>query len=466
MRKLTAFLLATGFLLAMVSFTFTSCTKTGPQGPAGANGKDGTNGQDANQTCKLCHSPTKVDSIAVEFQLAKHSWGTVSFEEAGNVGCTPCHAQEAFVYVCKNHIPSTFSLINGKWNNDYATIASDALGAITCFTCHDQLHTTYGYSDITAFTNIAPVSMTMWGGAKTIDLQQDGAKSNLCVKCHQPRPLTLTFGSPSGRLFPYDTLLNQKSMVMWDSTTGAKNKFVRPSYRMHIHYGAVGAIFAGMGAIEYTGGTGGLVYGNSKHTSVASCPDCHMAPKTGIAGGHAFNVRNSKETALGSGTTWNFNGCNVTGCHGDDPLSATHAKFANTRTTVKGLLDALATDINAIGGGHDILHKDPDGTTNLWAGVATGNQDGYLDIYDASANPNGYWRNPSDNSAVNMAKPKFPSLTMLQTGAIINFQMCLREYSLGIHNTEYVTALLTNTALELNAAALTDRGVSNNNSGR
>jgi hypothetical protein len=36
-------------------------------------------------------------------------------------------------------------------------------------------------------------------------------------------------------------------------------------------------------------------------------------------------------------------------------------------------------------------------------------------------------------------------------GAIINFQLCLREYSLGIHNTKYTMALLNNTLAALPA---------------
>ncbi len=36
------------------------------------------------------------------------------------------------------------------------------------------------------------------------------------------------------------------------------------------------------------------------------------------------------------------------------------------------------------------------------------------------------------------------ALTNAQMGAIINFQMCLREYSLGVHNFNYSKALLTN----------------------
>ena len=46
---------------------------------------------------------------------------------------------------------------------------------------------------------------------------------------------------------------------------------------------------------------------------------------------------------------------------------------------------------------------------------------------------------------INNALPIFPSLTNGIMGAMINFQMCLREFSLGIHNTKYTKALLTNT---------------------
>lgn len=458
MKKITRLFLAAGLFVAATGFIFTSCTKEGPQGAAGTNGKDG---KDAAATCTQCHAKDVVDKIATEFELAKHNWGTVAFEEAGNTGCTPCHTQKAFIYMCTNNVPSTFSLVNGKWVNNYVTDDADAIGAITCFTCHSSLHTTYGTADL-AFTTTAPVDMTMWAGTKTINITQDSGVSNLCIKCHQPRPLTCG-NDPTNRIMPYDTLAmpGRYHDLMYDSTTGAHNRYAKPSYRMHVHYGAIGAVFAGMGGVEFPGT---VAYGNSKHTSVATCPDCHMAePMTGMAGGHAFNVRNAKESALSSSTTWNFNGCNKTGCHADEPQSATAAKFVNARTEIKGLLDALATAINAVGGGHDILHKDAS-STNLWWGISTGNYDGYLDIYTPGTNDAGYWRDPYSNNATNLTKPKFPSLTFAMTGAIINFQLCLREYSLGIHNTDYVRALLTNSAAAL--AASSSKAVTSHNTAR
>ncbi len=452
MKKITKLFLFAGMFVTAAGLIFSSCTKEGPQGASGTNGKD------ANETCKQCHSPSMVDKVATEFELAKHSWGTVAFEEAGNTGCTPCHASKAFVYMCQNNVPSTFTFTGGKWVNDYATDNADAIGAINCWTCHSSLHTTYGVADL-AFTTTAPVDMTMWAGKKTIDLPADSGKSNLCVKCHQPRPLTCG-NDPAGRLMPYDSLAMPQNyhLLMYDSTTGAHNIYAKPSYRMHIHYGAIGAIYAGKGAIEFPGVN---PYTNSPHTTVAACPDCHMAePMTGMAGGHAFNVRNAKESALGSGTTWNFNGCNKTGCHSDSPITATASKWATTRSGVKAKLDALALAINAIGGGHDILHKDAS-STNLWWGISTGNYDGYLDIYTPGTNDAGYWRDPYSSNATNLTKPKFPSLSFARTGALINFQLCLREYSLGIHNTQYVNTLLDNSLAALSAASLAKVGSQN-----
>jgi hypothetical protein len=164
-------------------------------------------------------------------------------------------------------------------------------------------------------------------------------------------------------------------------------------------------------------------------------------------------MRNAKESALSSSTTWNFGGCNQEGCHAASPITATSATFKDTRAEIKTLLDALAAKINACGQGHDILHKDA-ASTNLWAGITTNNYDGYLDIYSSSTNPSGYWRDPYGSGSTNAGKPKFPSLMNVQVGALINFQFCLREYSLGIHNTKYVKALLTNTVEAMTAAGL------------
>lgn len=200
-----------------------------------------------------------------------------------------------------------------------------------------------------------------------------------------------------------------------------------------------------------------------------------MAGITGRAGGHTFRVR-SDAGALSSSSTWNFNGCNVTGCHSAAPISSTTtgAHWIGTRTEMKGLLDQLAAKLTI--GGVDILNRNPNASTgyyynvdwnkdgntepvlvgvNMWAGITTNNYDGYLNIYDPNTNPMGpvynasMFQNPS-TSGMNAAQITFNSslpklvLTNAQMGAIINFQLCLREFSLGIHNANYTRTLLTN----------------------
>ena len=424
-----------------------SCVKEGPMGltgPAGANGKDGKDGTDANQTCKMCHTPSSVDLIATQYQFSKHEYGEAAFEESGNTGCTPCHAQEAFKYVVANKVPATFTknATTGKWTNDYATVATAAYGEIGCSTCHSSLHATYGSADL-ALTTVAPVAMTMWGGAKTIELKADGGKSNLCVKCHQPRPFTSAL---DGSVQDYVAIAANPTGIMYDGNpTGATNK-IKPSYRTHTHYGTVGAIYAGMGGVEFAGTE---PYKNSAHTTVASCIDCHMGAKggksdvVGRAGGHTF-------VAKGNLTT-----CNATGCHSSAITSTTANFWVNPRTEIKNLLNTLASKLTI--NGVDILNRNPDTESNLWAGLTTNNYDGYLNVYDPITNPNMQANNPSSFQYVgtppaswsqaqkdyNATLPKL-TLTNAQFGALINFQLCLREYSLGIHNYAYTKALLTN----------------------
>lgn len=432
-------------LALMAMFFVSSCE--GPKGPAGADGADGLNGTngtngingvDANETCKQCHTPAVVDQIALEFEFSKHFYGEAAFEEAGNTGCTPCHAQEAFLYVTQTPTPSnataTFTLNTAtppKYALQYSTTSDKALGEIRCGTCHSNLHETYTDAD-NALTTTAAVPMVMWGADKTINLTADGGQSNLCAKCHQPRALTTSSTLSNGNRVNYDSLALLPNAVFYDSSVGnASPNRVMPSYRTHVHYGVVGAVYAGMGGVQFTGTE---AYGNSAHTAAASCQDCHMATRSGRAGGHTFMVQG------------NFNGCNVSGCHSALPISSTSSKWTTPRAAQKAKLELLAEKIRInVGGGVQILHSNSDTEANLWAGLTSGNFDGYLDIYDASTNPTGYWRSTTSNSGLNAGKPKFPTLTNRDMGAIVNFQFALRESSLGIHNTAYINALLTNT---------------------
>jgi hypothetical protein len=110
-------------------------------------------------------------------------------------------------------------------------------------------------------------------------------------------------------------------------------------------------------------------------------------------------------------------------------MSSSSTIYTATRSAVDTKLAQLAAKINLLGGGNDILEKD----------ATDGQYHGYFDIYDASANPDGYWRNPANGT------PAFPTLTNAQFGAILNYQMIYRDGSHGVHNAPYITKLLDNT---------------------
>jgi hypothetical protein len=428
--RLFSVLFATGFL-------FAACE--GPMGPAGTAGTDG---KDANATCTQCHNSAGVDSVKAQFAYAKHAYGEANFEEVGNTGCSPCHESEAFKYVVENNVSTVFTIVPPatSYSNPYAASAGSAYGPITCNTCHTHLHSTYTFADFMPLTTTAPVPMTFLGGAKTIDLPQDESKSNLCVKCHQPRPFTNS--NTDKNVLNYAGLVSNPTAVFYDAAQSNSLNVLKPGYRTHTHYGTVGAIFAGIGGVEF--GTG---YSNSEHTTVASCQDCHMANMSGNAGGHTFNAKG------------NFNGCNVAGCHAASPISSSATIWTQTRNAVKAQLDQLASLLQE--GGVDILNRNSDATSNLWAGLTTNNYDGYLNIYDPVNNPTGgtynttMFQNPvttgftADQITYNGTLPKL-TLTNAQMGAIINFQLCLREFSLGVHNNAYTTTLLANSIAVLN----------------
>ena len=359
----------------------------------------GLAGQDANESCKECHNSTVVDKVAIQYEHSTHFEGE-AFEEGTRNACAPCHSHQGFLDVVSKNTPVTFTPTTAdptKFSNNYLVTASELAlpGAISCFTCHSSLHTTYTTEDFFPLTTTAAVPMTMYGGTKTINFAK--SNGNLCAKCHQPRPIT----AASGNVINYASLVSAPTAVYNLSSI---------SYRTGVHYGTQSAMAAGMGAVEF--GTG---YTNSAHVANASCSSCHMATPTGLAGGHSFSAAG------------NFNGCNVSGCH--TTMSATNATYTSAVSSVTTKLAQLAAKINAVGAGHDILQKDP--VDNLYHG--------YFDIYDAASNPTGYWKNPTLGNA------PFPALTNAQFGAIVNLQMVARGAGKGIHNFPYINKLLDNT---------------------
>jgi hypothetical protein len=176
--------------------------------------------------------------------------------------------------------------------------------------------------------------------------------------------------------------------------------------------------------------------------------DCHMGTMVGSSGGHTFSAAGK------------FDGCNATGCHTDPITAATTTFWINPRTEIQGLLASLAAKLTE--NGVEIMNRNGDSASNLWYGITKNNYDGYLNVYDPITNPTAQTYNASsfkyvgtppaswsaDQKAYNAGLPVL-TLSYAQMGALINFQLCLRDYSLGIHNFAYTKALLTNTIAKL-----------------
>jgi hypothetical protein len=392
--------------LFVVAVLFSACE--GPMGPAGEDGEDGEDGQDANETCKLCHNSDGVEAKAIEYEHSLHYKGE-AFEEGTRNNCAPCHSHQGFLDVVKKNTPATI-VVNPsdptRYINNYVASASVLAlpGPISCFTCHSSLHKEYAGTEFFPLATTSAVPMTMWGGSKTINFAKN--TSNLCAKCHQPRPVTAS----SGALIDYSKLISEPAAAYSLSSI---------SYRTGIHYGAHGAMMSGTGGIEF--GTG---YANSPHTANASCTDCHMAAPSGLAGGHSFTA------------TGNFTGCNTTGCHSS--MSATNSTFTGVASDITTKLAELTARLELVNPG--ILQKD----------AVTGEFTGYFDVYDPGSNPAGKYKSPSttgwtnDQKTYNGTLPNMPVMTNAQFGAIINFSLVLRDKSKGVHNYQYIKRLLEN----------------------
>ncbi|MFH0866529.1 MAG: collagen-like protein [Bacteroidota bacterium] len=470
---------------------------TGPTGAAGTNGVDGATGADGptgpagptgvvDVNCRQCHNhdggtsePDLVGEMTHEYEFSKHSEEELAVEEGYSAGCAPCHSHEGFtdVVTLGTYPQYTFTT---KYAFSYNASASQSSAlthlpnTIGCFTCHKT-----GETDSLDLSTTAAVPMSMYpvypvgdplaGSEKTIDLTQNNSQSNLCVKCHQPRPsshtssttvtlasgtvVTLNAAIANGASVNYADLAANPLNTFYDSVPANANlNKLFPSYRTGNHYGVVGGIFAGLAGVQFAGS---MSYTDiSTHPVAASCQDCHMATPTGFTGGHTFRVAYIAEGDAAP-SQYNFKGCLITGCH--STMSTTNAMWTATRANSLSLLQQIAAKLTS--GGIEIMQKETDIAENIYAYVTPEGYSGYLDVYDPSSNPTGVIQNPvtssswtAANKTYNLSLPRLTNLLNVQMGAILNFQLCLREASLGVHNPKYSTALLQNTLEALVAA--------------
>ncbi|PKP23592.1 MAG: hypothetical protein CVU06_07475 [Bacteroidetes bacterium HGW-Bacteroidetes-22] len=269
-------------LAAMITVSFTSCTK---EGPAGKDGEAGINGTDGTATCIQCHDNTE-ELFAKQNQWAASTHATGGNYARSTVGCADCHTSQGFRETVATGQPVANDISNAN--------------PINCYTCH-EIHKTYTPTDW-ALTTVAPVTL-MLNGASV-----DFGTGNLCANCHQSRPIDAAVmpvvGGP-------DIILT------------AANK------RYGSHHGPQANIIGGIGTGLYEVGTG---YVNSAHTSLEKgCVTCHLSEGYGNqGGGHVMNVK--------YGTSYVTSGCTEAGCH---DATAVKQEILDYQAEIQTLLDQI-----------------------------------------------------------------------------------------------------------------------------
>jgi hypothetical protein len=317
--------------------------------------------------CATCHDPS-ADTVyyvaAREFQYEQSVHYTGGESERNSSSCAGCHTTEGFV-----------QRMNGEAVTDQPE--STPPGCFACHSPHERANFTLRDSTpVTFVNNLVGLQHTAF----------DYGHGNLCVKCHQPRPLSGSQANPA----------KIDSMITITSN------------RWNEHYGVQGEMLLGKGdgGFEYPG----VSYTNSPHTGVTKnggCVECHMAEGvypptlgTGKAGGHTLNIVFTDE-----GSTQMFlAGCNQTGCHNG----------ALTTTDYKGYQTIVSEDLDTL--------------QNLLAAK------GWID---------------TTQMVVNASSSQPLKITMGQAGAIWNFFFVLNDGSKGVHNSQYAMQLLRSSLDEM-----------------
>ena len=120
-------------------------------------------------------------------------------------------------------------------------------GHIGCFSCHKG-----NPADSMALVSTDSVKMLFYampGKEKYINLKQNKGKSNLCIMCHQSRPITQNTTAGDGSSVDFPALAADLTGIFYDSTktTAAGGNKVTLSSSTIGHYGWPGNVLAGKG---------------------------------------------------------------------------------------------------------------------------------------------------------------------------------------------------------------------------
>ncbi len=372
-------------LLFVVAVVMTSCKgKDGAEGPAG---KDGLNGMDANSFCKTCHTVTNWTAVETQLEYSKHGDKVGNMADEGtNKSCSRCHSAQGYLE----------TLVTGQ-----DTSAEGFVGdfTLTCEVCH-TFHGTLQESD---FPNYALRSIAPFKTIFNTNITFDKGGSNACLRCHQNR--ANTSNKIAGVTCNLDTVPDATTVQITSQRYGG-------------HHGPQGQLFAGVGMGLYEI-AGSATYANSTNHASLICGDCHVlstANNTNHTGGHYYKLADRDETthATVAGTE-NVTKC--VSCH----AGTTNHNINNVQSDVKALMLAIETKLIAQG-----IMKNNGLGTNGYGGV---NTDGYI---------------LGDNGTTNASSSNPRTVTAKKAKAIFNFKCIYEDYSYGVHNPDYIKALLTN----------------------
>jgi hypothetical protein len=426
---------------------------TGPQGPQGNKGQNGQNiltaynleGFKDSIQCAMCHdsdTDTSFHVLAKEVQYDMSGHRELGNYDRNTNQCAGCHTNEGFYERYRNGFANeTFSP-----NSPSGPIVSQTYpnsSPVGCFTCHLP----HRRGNFTVRDSGAVNIFTLVAGQSTIQWNSTPA-SNLCVKCHQPRMTSTPLTSNPKSWQP-----NAAQTAMTDTA-----KINTSRYNNHVSGENVQNLL-GFGGVEFSGysyANYANAYGHTNliKSGLLGCEDCHMATPIGNkGGGHTFKIGYIPE---GSTTeSFNFAGCNVTGCHGSGGVTtgASDPHWTKVRQEIGGKLSQLAqllmdTTICAKWGPIRRIS----GQAVPFIGYAL-NANGDTIYYALAGSLSSLGTSLTVGSTVYPSTTNFGTLNVapaFKAGAIWNLQQVLYDPSLGIHNYRYVRDLLDASIAELN----------------
>ncbi|HVM60977.1 MAG TPA: hypothetical protein VMV72_08925 [Verrucomicrobiae bacterium] len=343
------------------------------------------------KVCSSCHQDGDFHVYPEEWELSPHAAGyeTVSDSEGNNSTCANCHSPQGYIDRTKGLSP-----------------IRTGTGPATCQVCHDphniqgfpeaahqvRVYDTVTIGDLTKTNGIVNPNGTVTVTNSTVTLTGKGP-SAVCMSCHNARAL------------PYQNA----------GTVGNP----KPDYMATLPHEST--------ATEVLNGFGGanqdVPMGNSFHTYLAECVDCHMySGGANTAGHHTFSMSDEVSGAD------NVAACNQ--CHSSEG-------FGSNAVTNFDYVSVNAQDYD----GNGIIEGVQTEVQGLLASLSNKFADVGITVYDDYP----FILASSYTTITN----QYPSEAAPIRRALWNRTLIEKEGSFGVHNTQFTVRLLQSSYTDL-----------------